>query len=324
MMNITAFANSTNDNRRTMEDKYTMNILDLDKSGKAYYYAVYDGHGGILVVSIVNAFLHLYIEKQLRNIDLNNENLVKNVITNCFEKLNECMYENINKTDISGCTANLVIYFELVNKLYLINLGDSRSVVWDREKIIYTIDHKPNNPIERQRIQEKGGFVIMDRVNGLLNISRAFGDFNITGLSVIPDITVINLEKNWYRFILATDGLWDVFPNQIITSSINEDVNLAEKAINSGSNDNITLIIGELYRLNNLISFQAIKTMDDIGETLKGIILNNTDYQKYLNNQKGDEIKVKLITNSKIFKLKKDDIVTIVLQGKFRRPIKII
>ena len=39
-------------------------------------------------------------------------------------------------------------------------------------------DHKPNLPRERTRVLKAGGFVQANRVNGMLAISRALGDFD--------------------------------------------------------------------------------------------------------------------------------------------------
>ena len=38
-------------------------------------------------------------------------------------------------------------------------------------------DHKPDNPGELSRIKRSGGFVEEGRVNGMLALSRALGDF---------------------------------------------------------------------------------------------------------------------------------------------------
>lgn len=39
-----------------------------------------------------------------------------------------------------------------------------------------TIDHKPDNEKEKERIKKAGGTISMGRVNGNLNLSRALGD----------------------------------------------------------------------------------------------------------------------------------------------------
>merc|ERR1711939_937781 len=76
------------------------------------------------------------------------------------------------------------------HKLRVINAGDSRVILGKRDGTIVdgggtdqglTTDHKPNNPVERQRIYRCGGHVEeaaggVARVNGELAVSRGFGD----------------------------------------------------------------------------------------------------------------------------------------------------
>jgi len=304
-----------------MEDTCTITTLDLGMSGKAYYNAVYDGHGGTTVSSVLKQVLYKFIEKNLKNIDLQNEDLVKQKIIDCFSLVNKCLQEQ-NVTD--GSTATILIYFEKTNQVYLINLGDSRTVLWDGEQIISTVDHKPNLPEERARIEKEGGFVIYNRLNGIIAVSRSFGDFSIKQISTFPDIKIINLTKNYYKFILASDGLWDVLPTSIITrTDLTKYSTLLDEALQLGSQDNITVIIGEIYnddKLIKAIDFFAIRSQDEFGEKLTGIAVNNLEYNNYMSGL-SQSLDVMLVNDSKNYNnLKKGIILTINRRGIMFRP----
>ena len=57
------------------------------------------------------------------------------------------------------------------------NAGDSRCVLCRGSTAVdLSVDHKPEDPVERSRIEKAGGKVTADgRVNGGLNLSRAIG-----------------------------------------------------------------------------------------------------------------------------------------------------
>ena len=77
----------------------------------------------------------------------------------------------------TGCTANVVL---ITPSQYIIaNAGDSRSVLCRRGKAInLSFDHKPESSTEETRIRKAGGVIQMGRVNGGLNLTRSFGDFD--------------------------------------------------------------------------------------------------------------------------------------------------
>ena len=87
-------------------------------------------------------------------------------------------------------------------------------------------DHKPDLPEERNRIIKAGGEVMEGRVNGMLALSRAIGDFdykivtppkdaqpswflNNHMVTAYPDVIVRPLHKDVEFIILACDGIWD-------------------------------------------------------------------------------------------------------------------
>ena len=165
----------------------------------------------------------------------------------------------------------------VVRTLITANIGDSRAILCrNGVAIALSRDHKPNDPIEYQRIQQLGGTVVWDgevdrmrepipgmgcyRVNGNLALSRVIGDRSDRPVvNSDPDITLITLVVPEDEFIVvATDGLWDVMSSsdtvafiRALLDNVEHDAidrdsiatYVVEEALRRGSDDNITVII---------------------------------------------------------------------------------
>lgn len=85
----------------------------------------------------------------------------------------------------TGCTASVILVTD--TDIYCANAGDSRSVVSNSGKAIeMSVDHKPDLPSEKYRIEKAGGFVEENRVKGILNLSRSLGDLEYKQDTTIP------------------------------------------------------------------------------------------------------------------------------------------
>jgi serine/threonine protein phosphatase PrpC len=147
-----------------------------------------------------------------------------------MDKSLEDLPKMISGEDRSGTTVTAALITP--KKIFLINCGDSRGFLVRSNRIeMATFDHKPTNLKERQRIQNAGGIVKMQRVNGGLATSRGLGDFEykrVPGLSVyqqyvigVPDVFSIDrsLDKDDF-IVLACDGIWDVAENDYVREFI--------------------------------------------------------------------------------------------------------
>lgn len=150
------------------------------------------------------------------------------------------------------------------------NVGDSRAIcitLNEEDDIrVFTKDHKPENPSEKERIEAMGGFIKHHgcwRVNGNLAMSRAVGDFPLKPfVNSALDHTWGFLPKGESFCILGTDGLYDTMTNEQVKEAIlewraehdNSDEGegesmshlaqfLAKRAYKKGSSDNITVAV---------------------------------------------------------------------------------
>ena len=77
----------------------------------------------------------------------------------------------------AGCTACVVLLTP--DTIYCANSGDSRAILVNKAGKVTELshDHKPDDPGEMKRIKAGGGFVDDGRVQGIIAVSRAIGDW---------------------------------------------------------------------------------------------------------------------------------------------------
>ena len=139
----------------------------------------------------------------------------------------------------SGCTAVVALIKD--NRLYVANAGDSRCVLSRAGQAIeMSHDHKPTNQIEYNRIKKAGGRVTNDgRVNGGLNLSRAFGDHSYKVnrelpleeqmITALPDVKEIELTDEDDFIVLACDGIWNSMSSKEVVEYINLEMKKEKK-----------------------------------------------------------------------------------------------
>jgi serine/threonine protein phosphatase PrpC len=120
--------------------------------------------------------------------------------------------------DMKGCTANVMLVKN--DHIYIANAGDSRAVMGKKGRAIpLSIDHKPDNETEKERIFRAGGQVIDGRVEGNLNLSRALGDLKYKKdktlkpheqlISAYPEVKKFKVTPDLDFVVMGCDGIWE-------------------------------------------------------------------------------------------------------------------
>ncbi len=258
--------------RGYMEDTFKINT-----TRKYKYFAVFDGHGGSSVskllaeelddriLDMINTIPELYLVKC--KLTFNIISKIKNKIIEAFIEFDKYIFRKF-PNEQSGSTAIVVI--EIEDYLFCCNLGDSRAIFVNSGGLIcfQSEDHKPSEYDEYRRIVSAGGYVTyssndVPRVNGILSLSRAFGDFYLkstnniypaydTPINAIPKITAIQKVSSLKYMVLVSDGVLDVLNSRsvidIIESQNGDKYSVCSSIVKSAfihhhAKDNVTVMV---------------------------------------------------------------------------------
>lgn len=249
--------------RMEMEDAHRA-ITGLDGGLADWsYFAVFDGHAGASVSA--HSAEHL-LECIMQTEEFKADDVIKGIHSG-FLSLDDKMRDlphMCNGVDKSGST--VVCAFISPKNIYIANCGDSRAVLCrSGEPVFSTCDHKPILPAEKERIQKAGGCVVIQRVNGLLAVSRALGDYEykkVEGrgpceqlVSPEPEIFVRDRDDEQDEFlVLACDGIWDVMTNEALCNFIHSRLlitddleavsnQVIDTCLYKGSRDNMSIVL---------------------------------------------------------------------------------
>ncbi|KAI5954527.1 MgPP2CL-1 [Candida jiufengensis] len=140
--------------------------------------------------------------------------------------------------------------------LYTSNVGDSRIILCRSGKPYrLSYDHKASDSNEINRIENSGGLILKNRVNGVLAVTRSLGDTYMKDLVLgKPFTTSTEINENDEFMIIACDGVWDVlsdlkackFASDCFKKGLNTSETskkLCQLAIDNSTMDNVTVMI---------------------------------------------------------------------------------
>lgn len=256
-MNI--YYTSVKGRRSSNEDKHTI-ILNLNKKTNKInpinLFGIYDGHGGELVSSYLAENIPIYYCNPEFKAPFSKE-----YHTTTFERIQKQLLEtNYGYSMGSTCLLNIMYKYKDEYHMNIVNVGDSRlTIVYkDGQSKQITVDHKPDDEHETQRIEKMGGEIYLDSEGvcriGDLSLSRAFGDGdNAPYISQKPDVYYKKICSQTKYVVMGCDGLWDVIKNEELfkllenfsLNKTNENIAslLATECLNRGCTDNISIII---------------------------------------------------------------------------------
>eukprot|EP00456_Euglypha_rotunda_P024129 TRINITY_DN1983_c0_g1_i12.p1 TRINITY_DN1983_c0_g1~~TRINITY_DN1983_c0_g1_i12.p1 ORF type:complete len:405 (+),score=27.10 TRINITY_DN1983_c0_g1_i12:84-1217(+) len=268
--------------RLHMEDALDIKLpkerIDNEEEGahhKLSYFGVFDGHGGEKASNFTSERLHHIL------FSTDDPKKPANIMASVLKVDEEFLLKKNDRKQ--GTTAVFAIVEPLPEseqkkkkneggfKVTVGNLGDSRALlVRSTGRFLpLTKDHKPDNFLEKQRVEAAGGSVSFHRVDGDLAVSRAIGDWtfkNATDRKVdeqkviaVPEVTVA-IARPGDSLLLCCDGLFERLTSKQVAGFIYREVTserqpeefldpadiaarLLELSLRCGSGDNMSAVL---------------------------------------------------------------------------------
>lgn len=242
--------------RTSMEDEHRALDSFLAQDERSGFFAVYDGHGGRGVVD----YLKNGLEKAILT-ELDYERDARGVEECLISAFLICDIETSRENLlVSGSTAATCLLINENNKrmLYSANVGDTRAVLARKggEAVRVTFDHKASEMQEVKRVEASGGFIRGKRLQGVLTVTRSFGDHSLKKYVLArPFTSATQLTSDDDVLLIACDGVWDVFTDQEAIDFVRDvlargEPDVAQLLVNEcltrGTTDNVTALVIEL------------------------------------------------------------------------------
>mmetsp|Transcript_55732 Transcript_55732/g.156388 ORF Transcript_55732/g.156388 Transcript_55732/m.156388 type:complete len:420 (-) Transcript_55732:65-1324(-) len=214
--------------RRQMEDEHIIcpslraQCPNLPKERDFALFAILDGHGGKQVAN----FVKTYLAVELGNAFAADEPKEGSLTDKRLKKAIESTCQRIDAriaTELPGCYDGCTAIVLLVNAELAVcaNLGDSMAYLCRHNEDdemqpipLQMRQHKCWMMKEKERILRSGGAVENGRINGVLEVSRAFGDITLKKFGVLctPEYMKFKMDRTKDRYVLlACDGFWNAW-----------------------------------------------------------------------------------------------------------------
>ena len=240
-------SHDTNEDRSVLIDPYpalssthqskTQEVLPIHSN---FFQGIFDGHSGPDMAQFISTTLPTVLLEQLSKLKAKfnktySEDQIRQAFKSAFTEAHRLGRAFVH--DNSGCTATVVA--RLQQHLVFANAGDSLSFLLRVDTrttrgdvVLSTKPHKPDDPIERLRI-ERAGCVVVDpdpindptaRVTEFgagtggqaLAMSRSLGDYDLEhcGITANPTVTIVNLNEYTQKdtvlvAVSVSDGMLD-------------------------------------------------------------------------------------------------------------------
>lgn len=249
--------------RPSMEDEHTaMDMFGGDQNSG--FFAIYDGHGGVRSAKFVEKALPKELLKRTPLPTKPDD--VLDWLRKGFLAVDEQLCNELKVgIDDSGCTAAVAYLTWNGNDhmLYTANVGDSRVVLCQGSQATrLTIDHNAKTcPEEIKRVSDQNGYIVHDKVMGMLSVTRAFGDYGLKQwVHADPHMTQTVLQHTTEPIfvIIACDGLWDVVSDEEAAQLLQKERSckdmshkLLYTALSKGTKDNVSIMVLRLTSQRN-------------------------------------------------------------------------
>lgn len=252
--------------RKTMEDthKYILGYLGIP--GCAYT-AIFDGHAGVATARFCNEHLHDILAVEIRR---KPSRSIPECMAEAFREIDRQLEEN--GITHSGCTAVVAVTGFVAKNgrdivpatatggkrtVFVANVGDAAAILCShkqRKCLKLTYDHRGSDPHEQRRVQNAGGIIMANRVNGMLAVTRSLGDLSMKDYVLGDPYTTETIVEAGDTLVLACDGIWDVMSGEQVVSTVESTKDrasrissrLLENALAAFTTDNVTVLVAKL------------------------------------------------------------------------------